>query len=118
MANARGIVRFEAGGDNYKLQFTTNAWCELEDQAGAPMGEFLVGLGEGGLSFRRFRLLIWAGLIEHHPNIDLRGAGALIDQMGGVAKISPLVEEAVLASVPEAEPGEGAEEAGKARGAA
>ncbi|MFW2541533.1 GTA-gp10 family protein [Primorskyibacter sp. 2E107] len=107
----RGRHDFEADGKTWSLHFTANGMCELEDAVGCGVLAFLKRIEAAGedISFRDVRLLFWAGLQEHHPDIDLRGAGALITALGGIAQAMELTGQAVADSMPKPDaPGDGA----------
>ncbi|NOX39760.1 MAG: hypothetical protein GXP05_04400 [Alphaproteobacteria bacterium] len=97
--STRGTVTFDAGGKKYTLQYSTNALCELEDAADLPLADILTGMAKS-MSIRTARLLFWAGLGDNHE-ITTKEAGLLMDKMGGVAGIMPVIEKAIAASMPE-----------------
>ena len=61
------------GGKNYRMEYTINALCQLEDQAG---GVALATLAVHK-SNQFLRLMVWAALITHHPGLTLEEAGDL-----------------------------------------
>lgn len=98
-----GKIDFEAGGARYALHFTANGMCELEAAAGCTTMAFLRrldGSAAADLSFTDVRLLFWAGLQEHHPELDVRAAGKVMTALGGLDKAMELVGRAVSASLP------------------
>jgi len=84
MANPhRGAVALEAGGKVYSLRFTTNSICELEDSLGKPIMQIVNDMqSESGASMKLIRSLVWAALLDGHPGIGTKEAGALIDDAG------------------------------------
>lgn len=84
MANPhRGAVALEAGGKVYSLRFTTNSICELEDSLGKPIMQIVSDMqGESGASMKMIRSLVWAALLDGHPDMGPKEAGALIDEAG------------------------------------
>lgn len=115
MANReRGELTLVAGANRYVLRLTTNACCELEDMAGRLWPVILNG-GQRG-SLRDVRLILWAALREHHPDVatadpdGLKAVGKVIDAGGGVLGVHAQVK-ALLAL--NADSGEAVEE-GKA----
>jgi hypothetical protein len=95
--NPRGLVTFEADGATWRLQYTFNALCELEEASGFGMTEFVKRMSDpAGLRVRDARTMFWAGLVEHHPEIDQRAAGNLIGALGGLPAAMPLIERAFL----------------------
>jgi len=51
------------GGKNYKLTFSFNAFCALEEQFGS-VDKAMDGLASGSLA--AYRALLWAGLLDAH----------------------------------------------------
>ncbi|MBQ2263266.1 MAG: hypothetical protein II336_18130 [Loktanella sp.] len=85
MANAqRGEVSLQAGGETYRLAFTTNSICELEDAVGVSITvfnkRFLVKPEE--VKLFDLRLLLWGAMLEHHDGATIKDAGRLIDNVG------------------------------------
>lgn len=104
----RGKVDFEVGGKVWSLHYTTNGMCELESAAGCGAMQFLQRLettSAQSLSFGDVRLLFWAGLQEHHPEVTVRDAGALITDLGGIGQAMDLTGQAVADSLPEPDSG-------------
>ena len=101
-----GLVSMQAGDRSFRLQFTINGLCALEDASGLPAPDFMVNLqvSSAGGSFRLsdVRLLLWAGLQEHHPDLSLRDVGEIITDMGGVEVAMRDLEKAVAAAYPDA----------------
>lgn len=105
MTNAtRGITTLDVDGKVLKLQYTTNAMCELEDAAKVGFMEFLsafqAGAEQGTLRIAELRLLLWAGLIEHQPDTTLKTAGAVIDALGGLETAMDQLSGALQAALP------------------
>lgn len=78
-------VAFEACGKPYRLCFSANALCSIEDALGASietLGEQMASPTGKRLSL--MRLFLWAGLQEHHHAEikDVRDAGRLMQQIG------------------------------------
>lgn len=116
MANAvKGQKSFEVDGQTYLIEFTPNGFCELEDKTGKATMAFLVDLGEAAegaaLRFRDVRLLFWAGLQEHHPDLSEREAGRLMRALGGLVDAMSVIQDAIALSMPDS--GEGAEGEGE-----
>ncbi len=89
MANReRGEFRLIAGTSTYILQLTTNSCCELEDFTGRPFDEIQRGAKRGFV--KDMRLILWAALWAHHPDIaaptaaSLQTVGSVMDEGGGV----------------------------------
>ena len=59
-------------GREWKLRYTVNSLCALEDRAGMPIDRLM------DRQFSATRLLLWAGLAEEQPELTVRDAGALI----------------------------------------
>jgi hypothetical protein len=90
MANPhKGELRLVAGDRSYTLRLTTNACVEVEDLAkGRTIRQIFLGVATG--SIRDIRLLVWAALRHHHPDVatdhpeNLKAIGALLDSWGEI----------------------------------
>ena len=80
--SARGDRTIEIDGVEYTLRMSINAICELEDRADRPIEAIGSRLGNGDAGVRDIRLLWWAALRDHHSDVDLQGAGLLIEAIG------------------------------------
>lgn len=93
MANAiKGEVGFTADGQDYTLLLDFNALCELED--------VVPGLMAGSAEIqspRAVRAVFHAALREHHPDLDEKAAGRII-QAAGIERAAELIGEAMAAS--------------------
>lgn len=112
MANQiKGQKSVTLDGATYTLEFTPNGFCELEDATGKGTMEFLRDLQLAAeaetIHFRDVRLLFWAGLQEHHPDMDIKAAGGLMRKMGGLQGAMSELQEAIALAMPD---GEGAED--------
>ncbi len=115
----KGKFDFVAAGKTYSLQFTANGMCELEAAANCSTMAFLKRMeanAENDLSFIDVRLLFWAGLQEHHPELTVKDAGRIVQDMGGLAEAMTLAGQAVQSGMPQDESG-GNASGGKAMGA-
>ena len=63
----------EIAGRSYRLRYTVNSLCAVEDRAGCPLDELI------DRQFSAARLLLWGGLIECQPEITPDTVGDLID---------------------------------------
>ncbi|RZJ19124.1 MAG: hypothetical protein EON91_02705 [Brevundimonas sp.] len=97
MANpVRGETPFSVDGQDYTLLLDFNVLCDLEDD--------LPGLMDGRAELKKpsaIRRVFHAGLAQHHPSIDERGAGLLIHQLG-LDEAGELVAKAFSAAFPQA----------------
>lgn len=59
-------------GREYRLRYTVNSLCALEDRAGMSIDRLM------DRQFSATRLLLWAGLAEEQPELTVRDAGILI----------------------------------------
>lgn len=91
MANPhRGQVSLQAGDTTYKLCFSANALCELEDATGETVTEVAGKLNGQGASMKMLRTLVWAALQDEHSDIDLKGAGRVITDAGMAATMEAI----------------------------
>lgn len=110
MSRVKGEVSFEAGGNTFKVKYSMNALCDLEEKSGQDLGMIMERL-ETSPSMRDIRTTLWAGLQEHHSDtiIEPRDAGALLP----IREAVPIIMEALKAAFPDAE--EGAKDSGKGK---
>lgn len=66
--------RMEIGGRSFRLRYTLNALCAMEDSAGGSLDHILAQ------QFTAVRLLLWGGLIELQPEMSLNMTGELISR--------------------------------------
>lgn len=80
MANKfRGDVSFESGGQTYTMRFSANALCELEDALEMGVNAVASQLANPeSMRLKMVRVVFWAGLRDHHPEITLHQAGEII----------------------------------------
>lgn len=109
MANSeKGEVSFEVEGKTYKLRYSTNALCEMEDAAGVGAVEFANSLSdEKKVRIKDLRTMFWAGLFDNHK-ITIEEAGSLLDVVG-LEFVGSLCGEAFTLAFPVAEEGEPSE---------
>lgn len=106
MANPhKGELSFEAEGKTYTLVYTNNALVELEDKLDRGIVDLSLEMQSWAKDPQKIRLgllraVFWAGFIEHHPDVDVRAAGELITKIGGVAKVTDIVGEALSRAFP------------------
>jgi hypothetical protein len=87
MANReRGEWTVEVEAKTYRLQFSINAMCEVEEMLSTPgkrigFNTFLTEYLPDGRYLDQ-RLAMWAALREHHPEITVAEAGWVIDRIG------------------------------------
>jgi hypothetical protein len=107
MNPVKGEVGFEAGGESYTLRYSIDALCELEAAAG--MGTPAIArvlADEDKLSLTLLRQIMWAGLRDHHPDVDLKAAGELIVLAGGASVVMGFVERAFELAFPPPQEGD------------
>lgn len=63
-------------GNEYRIEFTLNALCELEDIFGDITEVYKIF---NNFNLKSLRGLLYCGLVEHHPDITVRKAGSLFD---------------------------------------
>lgn len=105
--NAKGELGFEVEGRRLTLAYSIDALCKIEDIYDKSALTVLSGIMRDP-QFRKLRVVIWAGLQEHHKDIDQKAAGELIRQLGGLNDAVDLINRAFLAAFPPAEAAEGA----------
>jgi len=101
MANVhRGQVSLAVGDTTYTLSLSTNALCDLEDLFGKNVTEVAALLGADNVSMKTVRGMFWAALQDHHPDVDLKGAGRIITDAGMPAAMEA-IGKAFKAAFPE-----------------
>lgn len=106
MANVhKGDVTLRAGERSYTLRFSIDALCVLEDACG---GKGIVALSAelsdpSTLRLGLLRKVLWAGLRDHHPEIDEKAAGEIIPEAGGLAVVMAAVNTAFELAFPPAD---------------
>ncbi|MFZ5736309.1 MAG: hypothetical protein ACOY6K_05440 [Pseudomonadota bacterium] len=104
----KGDVDLPAGDTVYRLRFSIDALCTLEDISGKSFPEIAAELQDPAKArIGRVRQLLYAALRQHHPAIDLREAGEIILTAGGMVAVMEKVGEAFAAAFPQAEKGSG-----------
>jgi len=103
MANPhKGETGFDAGGVSYTLRFSVDAICALEEIAGKGVVAIAADLSDPErVSMSLLRKVLWAGLRQHHAELDLQAAGELILAAGGLVAAMGLIGKALSAAFPE-----------------
>ncbi len=100
MASARGVVRFDAGKDSYRLCYGINALCDLEDRLGMGVDELAASM-QSGMKLSMARAVFAAGLSTVAGNfLSEKEAGELMGEIGA-ARAFALIGEAFQAAFPE-----------------
>lgn len=114
MANReKGEVKLTSGDRIYKLRFTTNAMCELEDLFDMPFAQVADKLQDvQSLRMMDIRKIIWAATQEGVSEwVDpsaatMRAVGAMIEGAGGILPVVDALGDALALAFPDAEDGE------------
>lgn len=116
MANPhRGHVDLTAGETVYRLSFSINALCEVEDAAGKSVNELVDEMNGKNPRLSMIRMLLWGALRDHHEAITLRQAGEIAGD-AGMQQTGEAVGKALALAFPAAQetPGSRPRKAGKA----
>jgi hypothetical protein len=106
MANPhKGDVSFDAHGQTFTLCYSANAICEIEDVLDTSIMALSTKLAKAAkdpnsVRMSTIRAVLWGGLREHHPDIDLKAAGDLIPAAGGLMVIMNKISEAFQRAFP------------------
>lgn len=107
MANREeGELSLTIKGRTYTLVLNTGAMAALEDLFSTPSQDVLWDTLWARVlrgSVRTVRGLIWAMLQTHHPDVTLKAAGQLIDDAGGFAGLTAVLQQAGVSAVPDAQ---------------
>lgn len=96
----KGEIDFPVGDTSYRLRFSVNSIIEVEDILGVgiiPLSQMFNN--PATLKARDVRAMLWGALREHHPEVDLLGAGEIMT----IARLRPTIEhvaEALQAAFP------------------
>lgn len=69
-------MKLQIGENLYELEYTINSICDLEEITGKMLGDVM--LGGGG--YKKIRLLLWCGLLEHNPKMTIKTVGTLMQE--------------------------------------
>lgn len=122
MANPhRGEVPLQAGGAHYKISFSINAMCMLEDHFDRSVVEIMGELesardNPASLRIKTVRAIVWAALQDHHPDTSLEQAGDIVS-LAGVPVVMAKIAEAITLAFP-SQPAGSAEGKGRPKRAA
>lgn len=86
--------------EDYTLQLDINAFAEAEEILGPIPVLFAEGNEAKVQSIKVVRALLWAALIEHHPEIDLKGAGKIIEEIG-IKRCDEKIREGIVLAYPD-----------------
>lgn len=108
MANPhRGEVELKAGDKTYILRLTFNGICDLEqvlDMTSAEIDALVRNPAQ--VRSAHWRAILWACLRDKHPEVDLEGAGDIIDAVGPEVAVKAIYA-ALSTSQPEGKGGAG-----------
>ncbi len=115
----------KAGGQTHKLDLTLNGVIEFEDLWGGSISEFgqkmnnampddkgRVDPAAPQIRIGEIRMLMWAALLEHDEDMDLKEAGRIMQDAGGVGEVM----EPLMAALNDAFPSEENEDEDKPSG--
>ncbi len=100
----KGEVPLKAGDKVYRLKFTTNALCELEDLMNMAFSEIIVKALKGIPKVKDARRLLFCACIEYHRAevTTLEEAGKIMD-LATFKETWAAVVKAVAASLPDSD---------------
>lgn len=97
----RGQATFKIDGTAYRMSYSFNAIAEIEDVLDDTMDNIVARLQDPkGIRISLARTVFWGGLLDHHPEITVKEAGAIMTRLGIVRSLE-LVAEAINRSFPE-----------------
>lgn len=107
MANPhKGDVELKAGDETYILRYSIDAICSLESRLDKGFPQIAAEMSRADtMRLSVVREVLWAGMLEHQPEITIKQAGELIVSAGGAVVVLGKVNEAFAAAFPEAEAG-------------
>lgn len=101
MANPeKGEVDFKAGGTEYRLSFSADAFAEIEDALGMPVDVILeLFRSPEKITLKHLRVMFWKGLGDHHEGITFDDARAILRKLKPT-EMAELVGKAMVLSMP------------------
>jgi len=79
----RGHVDLRAGDESYRLCFSINAICELEEETGKTINQISESLNDPQtMRMSLARAVFWGATRDAHPELTVTDAGAVIDEVG------------------------------------
>lgn len=104
MANPhRGEVALTVGDLEYKLSFSINAICELEDALDMPVAKVAEALNDSAsIRMSMIRTVVWAALRDHHEAVTVKEAGQIATD-AGVPVVMEAIGKAFTLAFPEPE---------------
>jgi hypothetical protein len=101
----RGELSFDADGKHFVLVYSTNALVELEDELNRGIMDIMREIGSWQEDHSKIRLstiraILWAGLRDRHPEIDIHAAGEMIHKAGGMIAVINLIGEGLTRAFP------------------
>lgn len=101
---AKGEAAVEVDGKPYVLAYNVNALCEVEYILDLSTDRILRALAVSP-PLHVVRALLWGGLRQHHPEVDLPGAGQLIEKLGGAGPALEAIGEGLISAFPDVKEG-------------
>ncbi|NWJ24771.1 hypothetical protein [Rhizobium sp. RM] len=103
MANPNlGQVHLQAGDEEYRISFGINALCELEDVFGKSVQKIVEeDLNGDDITMKAVRNVVWAGLLDQHPEITVKEAGNVVSK-AGMQNCMDAISKAFALAFPEA----------------
>ena len=100
----KGEVPLKVGNKEYKLKFTTNSLCELEDRLDKGVSEIILSASKNILPINQVRCLLYCACLQYHKEeiTSLEAAGHLID-VAGFRETWAAVVNAIAACLPDKE---------------
>jgi hypothetical protein len=104
----KGETSFVADGKTFTLKYSSDAGVQLEDALDKGIIEIVAELQSWQKNPSKVRLgfirsMFWAGLRDHHPEVDLKAAGDLMSAAGGLPGAFTLIGAAIAEAFPQAE---------------
>ena len=92
MPDPKGVIEIEALGRTWRLLFNNRAYRTMEKELGYELAKVREGVHE-------VTVLLWGGLLAHHPDATLQTADEIIDELG-YETIAGVISEALQQSPP------------------
>lgn len=108
MTNARAARpgrKIKLEGQDYHLILDMNAFCLLEERVEKMTGNrnIFTAIDWQNLNLRDFSLVIWAGLMTEHPELELTDVRRMVT-LPKFQELRPIIDEMLVEAMPQPEP--------------
>lgn len=78
----KGELSFTVDEKTYKLSYSINSLCELEDMLGEGVAQIASLMADPSkMKLKIVRAVFWAGLLDNWPDVQVEEAGAIMSKL-------------------------------------